>query len=104
MQILLNLSSSPLEGSRWFSSELQQSSQKKKKARQEKPESQRHTLVYVGGVVVGWEVIVSLYPDVLDVLIGEVWGGAAGAQRSREQVLNVLQLQALRLRQAPESE
>lgn len=44
------------------------------------------------------EVVAAFYPDVVDVAIGR--GGSTGAERTGEQVVDVLQLQALGLWEA----
>lgn len=49
-------------------------------------------------------VVAALYPDVLHVPAVGGRGGSAGAERTGEQVLDVLQLQALGLREAAQDE
>lgn len=57
-------------------------------------------LVYVRGVAFRQVVVAALYPDVLHVLAVGARGGTAGAERTGEQALDVLQLQALGLWEA----
>lgn len=60
-------------------------------------------LVYVGALAVR-EVVVAFYPDVLDVSLAAGHGGSAGTERTGEQVLHLLQLEALRLWEAAQDE
>lgn len=57
-------------------------------------------LVYIRGVAFRQDVVAALYPDVLHVPAVGAGGGSAGAERAGEQVLYVLQLQALGLWEA----
>ena len=62
------------------------------------------SLFYIRGVGVGGEVAAAFYPDVVDVA-AVVWrGGSTGAELTGEQVVDVLQLQALCLREAGKDE
>lgn len=58
------------------------------------------SLVYVRGVAFRQVGVAARYPDVLHVPAVGARGGAAGAERTAEQVLYVLQLQALGLWEA----
>lgn len=71
---------------------------------QETQEEQRRELVYIRGVALRQVVVAALYPDVLHVPAVVAGGGSAGAERTGEQVLDVLQLQALGLRETTQDE
>lgn len=58
------------------------------------------SLVYIRGLTFRQVVVAALYPDVLHVPAVGARGGSAGAERAGEQVLYVLQLQALGLWEA----
>lgn len=62
------------------------------------------SLVYVRGLAFRQVVVAALYPDVLHVPAVGVRGGSTGAERTGEQVLYVLQLQALGLWEAAQDE
>lgn len=71
---------------------------------QQTHEEQRRELVYIRGVALRRVVVAALYPDVLHVPAVVAGGGSAGAERTGEQVLDVLQLPALGLREAAQDE
>lgn len=58
------------------------------------------SLLYIWGIGVRGEVVVAFYPDVVDVAIVIGRGGSTGAELTGEQVLDVLQPQALGLWEA----